>query len=74
MVAGPIHRSKSRPNSRGHTRERYEYRCGTYFKAVREGRRQESKCLRNGVFQDTLEGYIELYLEETGKCLLGKYP
>jgi hypothetical protein len=69
MVAGPTRRPTSKPRMDGHTGERYEYRCGTYFKAVREKRREECKCLRNGVFQDTLEEYVHCYLEETNQRL-----
>ena len=69
MVAGPIRRTKSKPHKDGHTGERYEYRCGSYFKAVRTKDWSECKCLRNGVFQDTLEVYVERYLEETGQRL-----
>jgi hypothetical protein len=63
MVAGPAR--KAAPGGE----ERLEYYCGSYHKAVREGRRRECKCLRNGVFQDVLEGYVERYLEETGQRL-----
>src|SRR5262249_27159425 len=31
--------------------------------------RRESRCLRNGVFQDVLDEYVERYLEETGEKL-----
>jgi DNA invertase Pin-like site-specific DNA recombinase len=68
MVAGP------RPK-KGTGRE--EYYCGTYHKAVREKRRHECKCLRNGVYQDVLAGYVERYLDETGRklaVLLGEPP
>jgi DNA invertase Pin-like site-specific DNA recombinase len=50
-------------------RGRPEYCCGTYHKALREGRRSECKCLRNGVFQDVLESYVGRWLEETGRRL-----
>lgn len=70
MVAGPIRKTKSNPRKDGHSgNERHEYFCGSYFKAVREKRREECKCLRNGVFQDTLEEYVERYLEEAGRRL-----
>lgn len=69
MVAGETRKPLSKPRKDGHTGERYEYYCGTYAKCCREKRRAESCCLRNGVFQDTLEHYIERYLEETGKRL-----
>src|SRR5262249_42692505 len=32
MVAGPIRKPTSKPRIDGHTGERHEYRCGTYFK------------------------------------------
>jgi site-specific DNA recombinase len=69
MVTGSLRKTTKYARKDGHTGERYEYFCGTYFKAVREGRRAECKCMRNGVFQDTLEQYVERYLEETGKRL-----
>jgi hypothetical protein len=69
MVAGPSRKPKSKPRKDGSTGDRYEYFCSTYFAAVREKRRQDCKCLRNGVFQDTLEGYVEQYLDETGRRL-----
>jgi hypothetical protein len=71
MVAGSVRKAKSKPRKDGYTLgDRYEYVCGTYFKAA-AGRipRSECKCLRNGVFQDVLDGYIEQYLEEAGKRL-----
>src|SRR5262249_27414226 len=69
MVAGRSRKPRSKPRKDGHTGERHEYFCGTYFKAVRERRRQECKCLRNGVFQDTLEEYVNRYLQETEQRL-----
>jgi hypothetical protein len=78
MVAGPVRKTTKFPRKDGHTGDRYEYFCGTYFAAVRgvhrdeNGRpipRTECKCLRNGVFQDTLEEYVKHYLEETGTRL-----
>ena len=65
----PVRKTLSKPRKDGHTGERHEYFCGTYAKCCREKRREESCCLRNGVFQDTLEEYINRYLEETGKRL-----
>jgi DNA invertase Pin-like site-specific DNA recombinase len=58
MVAGPPRKGNRR-----------EYVCGTYHAACRHKRREGCKCLRNGVFQATLEEYVERYLEETGKRL-----
>jgi DNA invertase Pin-like site-specific DNA recombinase len=49
--------------------ERPEYICSTYDNAVREKRRSESTCLRNGVLQVELEPFIDRYLAETGKRL-----
>jgi hypothetical protein len=84
MVAGPTRRPKSKPRKDGFTGDRYEYFCGSYFKAIKEKwpvvRRdgmvtrvnkegQECKCLRNGVFQDQLVEYVRRYLEETGRRL-----
>jgi DNA invertase Pin-like site-specific DNA recombinase len=69
MVAGPVRRTSGKLRKDGHTGDRHEFCCGTYFKAVREGRRRDCKCLRNGVFQDTLEDYIGRYLDETGQRL-----
>jgi DNA invertase Pin-like site-specific DNA recombinase len=70
-LAGLVHcgncgsRMAAGPGRRG----RPEYFCSSYFKAVREKRRHESSCLRNGIFQDTLEPYIDRYLAETGHRL-----
>jgi len=69
MVAGPHRKEVKRPRKDGHTGVRFEYVCGTYQKAVREKWRRDCKCLRNGVFQDELERYIDRYLEETGHRL-----
>jgi DNA invertase Pin-like site-specific DNA recombinase len=84
MVAGLTRRPKEKPRKDGRAGDRYEYRCGSYAKAIREGWRTirkdgetvrvsrdgaECRCLRNGVFQDTLEGYVERYLEETDRRL-----
>jgi DNA invertase Pin-like site-specific DNA recombinase len=69
MVAGSIRKPKSKPRKDGHRGERYEYFCSTYFAAVRTKKRQECRCLRNGVFQDTLDGYLGRWLEETGRRL-----
>jgi hypothetical protein len=80
MVAGSLRRKKARPTD-GHTEPRHEFFCSTYFKAIRQGllkegkfvdaqgQTHECKCLRNGICQDTLEGYIERYLEESGRRL-----
>jgi DNA invertase Pin-like site-specific DNA recombinase len=65
MVTGSTRREN--PRRDGFKGERHEYFCSTYFAAVREKRRHECKCLRNGVFQDTLEDYVEQYLKETGR-------
>jgi hypothetical protein len=46
---------------------RYEYQCGSYTLAVRY--KTERKCLRNGVYQDVIERFVESYLEETGRRL-----
>ena len=74
MVGGRTPKPKSKSRRDGSTGVRYEYFCGTYFKAVREGRREECSCKRNGVFQDTLEEYVGRYLEESGHrlALLGE--
>jgi hypothetical protein len=69
MVTGSLRKTTKHPRKDGHVGERYEYFCGTYFKCCREKRRSESCCLRNGVFQDTLEEYVNRYLEEMGKRL-----
>jgi DNA invertase Pin-like site-specific DNA recombinase len=69
MVTGSLRKTTKYPRKDGHVGERFEYFCGTYAKCCREKRRSESSCLRNGVFQDTLEKYIARYLEETGKRL-----
>jgi DNA invertase Pin-like site-specific DNA recombinase len=69
MVAGPVRKTLSKPRKDGHTGERHEYFCGTYAKCCKEKRREESCCLRNGVFQDVLEEYVSRYLEETGRRL-----
>jgi DNA invertase Pin-like site-specific DNA recombinase len=68
MAAGPGRKPK-RARKDGSTGDGHEYFCATYFKALREGRRRESPCLRNSVLQDTLEPYIDRYLEETGQRL-----
>jgi DNA invertase Pin-like site-specific DNA recombinase len=49
---------------------RFEFICGGYHKAVRNKERLDTTCLRNSVFQNTLEEYIRQYLEETGKRLV----
>jgi DNA invertase Pin-like site-specific DNA recombinase len=69
MVSGPCRKPTRKPRKDGHTGNRHEYFCGTYHKAAREGRRSECKCLRNGVFQDVLEEYVNRYLAQTGKRL-----
>jgi DNA invertase Pin-like site-specific DNA recombinase len=70
MVCGPVVRRTAKgPRKDGHAGERQQYFCGTYAKCCREKRRNESPCLRNGVFQDVLERYIDGYLEETGRRL-----
>lgn len=48
---------------------RFEFICGGYHKATRDMERLPSTCLRNGVFQDELEPFIDRYLEEAGKRL-----
>jgi DNA invertase Pin-like site-specific DNA recombinase len=80
MIAASVRR----PRKDSHTGERYEYFCGSYFKAIREGWRTVSRggttvrisrdgdechCLRNAVRQDVLEVYIGRYLDETGQRL-----
>jgi DNA invertase Pin-like site-specific DNA recombinase len=57
MVAGPISRGA-------------HYFCGSYFKAVRQGKRGECSCLRNAIWQSDLERYLDKYLEETHQRLL----
>jgi hypothetical protein len=52
MVAGPTRKAGKTTRKDGLRGDRYEYMCGTYHTAVRERRRQDCKCLRNGVFQD----------------------
>lgn len=69
MVAGAVRKATSKPRKDGFVGKRYEYFCGTYFKAVREQRRDQCSCLRNGVFQDVLEVYIERFLQEAGHRL-----
>jgi DNA invertase Pin-like site-specific DNA recombinase len=69
MMVGSSRKPTKKPRIDGSTGERFEYFCGTYFKAVREGKRAECKCLRNGVFQDVLEDYVARYLTETGQQL-----
>jgi hypothetical protein len=69
MVTGTYRETKKYPCKDGYSGKRYEFFCGSYFKAVREGRRKECKCLRNGVFQDMLEPYIARYLDDTGQRL-----
>lgn len=49
--------------------DRMEFYCGTWDKHRTRGTLAESPCLRNGVRQEALEGYISQYLEETGKRL-----
>jgi DNA invertase Pin-like site-specific DNA recombinase len=56
MVAGPISRGA-------------HYVCGSWHKAVRQGKRTLSGCLRNSVKQEVLQAYIDKYLAETGKRL-----
>jgi hypothetical protein len=51
MVTGSLRKTTKNPRKDGHTGPRYEYFCGTYFKAAREGwpregavRREPCKC------------------------------
>jgi DNA invertase Pin-like site-specific DNA recombinase len=53
-------------NARG---DRRQYFCGTWHRHHLRGTLAESPCTHNGVYQDTLEGYVNRYLEETGKRL-----
>lgn len=69
MVAGPVRKPRSKTRKDGTSGERYEYFCGTYHKAAREKRVGECQCLRNGIFHDVLEGYVERWLVESGKRL-----
>jgi hypothetical protein len=69
MVTGSLRKTTKSPRKDGHTGERHEYFCGTYAKYCRENRRKECSCLRNGVFQDVLEKFIDRYLEESGQRL-----
>jgi DNA invertase Pin-like site-specific DNA recombinase len=77
---------KTRPRPGEEAADRYEYFCGSYFKAVRERWQKsrdgvrvspegvECRCLRNGVYQEVLEEYVDQYLQETGhrlRLLLG---
>jgi DNA invertase Pin-like site-specific DNA recombinase len=48
---------------------KHEFICGSYFAAVRVKKQPHGGCLRNGVWQDTLEVYVNRYLEETGQKL-----
>jgi hypothetical protein len=49
--------------------DRKEYYCGTWDKHRVRGALAESPCERNGVRHTVLEGYIDRYLEETGRRL-----
>jgi DNA invertase Pin-like site-specific DNA recombinase len=69
MVAASARKPTKKPRMDGHTGERYEYFCSSYHTACVYREREKCKCLRNGVWQDTLEKYIERYLEETGRRL-----
>lgn len=66
VIASPSGKSAAAAKKRGGILACLEYFCGTYFKAVREGWREECSCLRNGVLQRTLEEYIGRYLVEAG--------
>src|SRR5262249_28968179 len=47
--------------------DRMEYYCASYDRCSTKGNPEACKCLRNGVKQSVLEGYVERYLEEIGK-------
>ena len=71
MVVGP--KRKQTKKRAGLTDGRLEYLCGTYQRYVsgknRDDETRQCPCLRNGVFQDVLDGYVDRYLEETGQRL-----
>src|SRR5262249_8363985 len=78
MRTGSLRRETKLPRKDGYTGARYEYFCGSWHKARGEGKdekskkllaqlKEECKCKRNGIFQDAIEGFIDRYLEESGK-------
>lgn len=69
MLTGHSRPPTSKPRKDGSTGERVEFFCGSYYRAVRDRRRHECKCLRNSIFQDTLDGYVKQWLEESGRRL-----
>ncbi len=69
MVAGPTRKPKSGKRRDRFTGERYHLMCGTYHRFAKQSRVADSPCLRNGVTQHDLEGFIRRYLDETGKKL-----
>jgi hypothetical protein len=50
-------------------KDRMEYFCGSWDRCKARGNLKGCGCLRNGVRQATLEGYVERYLDEIGKRL-----
>jgi DNA invertase Pin-like site-specific DNA recombinase len=50
-------------------KDRIEYFCGSWDRSKARGNLKGCSCLRNGVRQETLEGYLNRYLEEVGKRL-----
>jgi DNA invertase Pin-like site-specific DNA recombinase len=48
---------------------RPHYYCGTYHRHARLKSLESCKCLRNAVFQETLEGFVSRFLDETGRRL-----
>jgi DNA invertase Pin-like site-specific DNA recombinase len=65
MFAKPVRNPRSKPRKDKSTGERFEYICGSYFRAVGAGRRRECLCHRNSIGQATLEKYVNRYLEES---------
>jgi hypothetical protein len=69
MRTGSLRRETKNPRKDGYSGPRYEYFCGTWHKAVASKTRESCSCLRNGIFQDVFEGFIDRYLVEAGKRL-----
>lgn len=69
VASGPSRKAVLAAQKNGTLGDLLEYMCGTYFKAVREGWREQCSCLRNAVLQRTLEEYVDRYLVEAGHRL-----
>ncbi len=49
--------------------DRNEFYCGTYSRYQQQHKVADSPCMRNGVFQKVLAGYVDDWLRTTGKMV-----